>query len=874
MANWSDLKAAVASIVKTNGNKEISGQLLQNVLNNIISNVGLNSSFAGIATPETNPGTPDANVFYLATTAGTYSNFNGIVINSGEAVILEWKGSWVKKDSGFATKEKLSELGSYYTSNKNLTDQMLQGANIIHGKIGDVISTENSNDGSFRSIKVSIEFGNTFVLSGTGAGRSYITSGYVTDNLTTSVVNGYYSYSSTGVGTATTANKTTDGGWRCIAQPVKSGDKVTITGVGGGGARLYCLVNNNNIIKEIAPSGDSQTGFVLDVSEDGILYCSFNKSYAYSLTREYYQETISSNAGARLYCITDYDGVIKEIAEPNASVQDLTIKSNGKGYLYINVLVAQPYSFSQKIDRLGDAESKLESIAAIVDSNSKGIITTLSELQLLSNDVNKLQSNLVEKITDDLTGSVSNGYYTYSSTAVGTTTTPIRDHDGGWRCIAQSVKAGDKVTITGTGGASARLYCLVNNNNIIKEIAPSGDSQTGFVLDVEEDGILYCSFVYSSVFSVVREYSVFKEGTLKGNWLNGSYEFGRTCNCDYTAPSIPPYSFPTTGKVAHINGLYDALVASYPKYVFKEDCDSVMKAMGVEKPSAIANLPMYMYKFMPPKAPNSSEYAATNSEANMIKAFVITGTHNEYIAVWDCYNAMRLICESWDEDKNLEELRWNAEIYVIPCYNLHGVENSIRTNERGVDLNRNAPTLDWKVQGSLGDSTYSGEAAGSEYSTKVMMYYLQTINPQIFIDHHNTNVGAGTDEGDGKNLMYSHSVNQIILDISSVMFSQMTRKWKKRYTNIFPSVEADATTIFGYTLYDHIKGSIGRYGSEQGALGSTFETNFGILYKNGEYSTANRQNNTEVVATCATEGFVNYLLRCLTACSSQVGILG
>ena len=110
MANWSDLKSAVASIIKTNGAQEITGQLLQNVLNNIISNVGLNSTFAGIATPETNPGTPDGNVFYLATTAGTYSNFNGIVINSGESVILEWKGSWVKKDSGFATKEKLSEL--------------------------------------------------------------------------------------------------------------------------------------------------------------------------------------------------------------------------------------------------------------------------------------------------------------------------------------------------------------------------------------------------------------------------------------------------------------------------------------------------------------------------------------------------------------------------------------------------------------------------------------------------------------------------------------------------------------------------------------------------------------------------------------------
>lgn len=129
MANWSDLKAAVASIVKTNGNKEITGQLLQNVLNNIISNVGLNSTFAGIATPETNPGTPDGNVFYLAAKEGTYSNFNGIIIEAGEAVILEWKGNWVKKDLGFATKEKLSELEE--STNKKFSE--------LDSKVGDGI---------------------------------------------------------------------------------------------------------------------------------------------------------------------------------------------------------------------------------------------------------------------------------------------------------------------------------------------------------------------------------------------------------------------------------------------------------------------------------------------------------------------------------------------------------------------------------------------------------------------------------------------------------------------------------------------------------------------------------------------------------------
>lgn len=123
MANWSTLKAAIASIIKTNGNKEITGQLLQNVLNNIVSSVGENSTFAGIATPITNPGVPDGNVFYLATEAGTYSNFSGIEIASEEAVILEWRGSWTKKITGLATAAKLTELENniiLFNSNKNI----------------------------------------------------------------------------------------------------------------------------------------------------------------------------------------------------------------------------------------------------------------------------------------------------------------------------------------------------------------------------------------------------------------------------------------------------------------------------------------------------------------------------------------------------------------------------------------------------------------------------------------------------------------------------------------------------------------------------------------------------------------------------------
>ena len=111
MANWATLKAAIADVIKTNGNKEITGQLLQNVLNNIVSSVGENATFAGIATSTTNPGTPDGPVFYLASTPGVYSNFNGIEVRDSETVLLHWNNStWTKRNAGFVNQTAFDNI--------------------------------------------------------------------------------------------------------------------------------------------------------------------------------------------------------------------------------------------------------------------------------------------------------------------------------------------------------------------------------------------------------------------------------------------------------------------------------------------------------------------------------------------------------------------------------------------------------------------------------------------------------------------------------------------------------------------------------------------------------------------------------------------
>ena len=96
MANYQTLKNSIAQVIKTNGNQEITGQLLQNTLNSIVSSVGANYHFVGIAVPSTNPGTPDQNVFYLAG-EGTYVNFSGLDIEAGHIGILKWDGVWSKQ---------------------------------------------------------------------------------------------------------------------------------------------------------------------------------------------------------------------------------------------------------------------------------------------------------------------------------------------------------------------------------------------------------------------------------------------------------------------------------------------------------------------------------------------------------------------------------------------------------------------------------------------------------------------------------------------------------------------------------------------------------------------------------------------------------
>ena len=89
------MKNVISKVIKTNGNQEITGAVLQNVLLSIINNVGKYSTFIGIARTNSNPGTQDGNVFLISGDPGVYVNLGGFTLNPYElGVIKNTSGTW------------------------------------------------------------------------------------------------------------------------------------------------------------------------------------------------------------------------------------------------------------------------------------------------------------------------------------------------------------------------------------------------------------------------------------------------------------------------------------------------------------------------------------------------------------------------------------------------------------------------------------------------------------------------------------------------------------------------------------------------------------------------------------------------------------
>lgn len=148
MANYQNLLDSIASVIHQNGNQEITGEVLKSTLQSMVSVLGANASYGGVAHISDNPGTPDGPVVYIASDVGTYPNFGALEIETDELAVFVWnptEGTWSKESITYiADKSELEALIQQGTEEINSAKdealeeiaQAIEGLNLYY----DVIS--------------------------------------------------------------------------------------------------------------------------------------------------------------------------------------------------------------------------------------------------------------------------------------------------------------------------------------------------------------------------------------------------------------------------------------------------------------------------------------------------------------------------------------------------------------------------------------------------------------------------------------------------------------------------------------------------------------------------------------------------------------
>lgn len=93
MANFAELISYIVDNIKSNDSRSITGNLLQDTLLQMVTQLGEGARFEGVATLSTDPGTPNGTVFYFAKMSGVYSYFD-ITLNGGLHILHNLNGSW------------------------------------------------------------------------------------------------------------------------------------------------------------------------------------------------------------------------------------------------------------------------------------------------------------------------------------------------------------------------------------------------------------------------------------------------------------------------------------------------------------------------------------------------------------------------------------------------------------------------------------------------------------------------------------------------------------------------------------------------------------------------------------------------------------
>lgn len=110
-----------------------------------------------------------------------------------------------------------------------------------------------------------------------------------------------------------------------------------------------------------------------------------------------------------------------------------------------------------------------------------------------------------------------------------------------------------------------------------------------------------------------------------------------------------------------------------------------------------------------------------------IRALILGGVHGDEV---EGLVAAQGLLKSF-----LQSFPYKLDLTLVPAFNLEGALLKTRTNSRGVDLNRNLPTLDWSVEIKT-PRYHPGPFANSEPENQALSRFIENEQPHFILSLH------------------------------------------------------------------------------------------------------------------------------------------
>ena len=278
-----------------------------------------------------------------------------------------------------------------------------------------------------------------------------------------------------------------------------------------------------------------------------------------------------------------------------------------------------------------------------------------------------------------------------------------------------------RVAVTGSRTSICMVYLDENKELVARQKAALSQPENGYLADLQE--IFVPPTAKYAVFPARVEEATYGKFELYGlPKLNNA----RAINDAYVAIHDCTELMAATTTDA-IYDLYNDLLTKYPQYVTKNDLSQ-------------DGLTMYEYVFSSPDYNPQSAHRSVNPIIPKPEILLLAGLHGrERSAVRALYLLCKDLCEN---SYSLSTLINSAKIRVIPVGSPSAFDLNSRTNENGVNINRNF-NADWEpATESTPAGDYPGASAADQTETQIIQNWIDNhTDAVLFIDCHNSGYG-------------------------------------------------------------------------------------------------------------------------------------